>query len=140
MINFIKKYTLHLVFIISLIGTLMSLYFSDILGWVPCNLCWYQRILLYPLILIVPVAIILKDTKVYRYILSLSILGSLVALYHNLLFWKIIPESPAICRNGISCVDLNLQLYSFITIPLLSFLAFAFITVLVLIYRKYENK
>ena len=140
MMNLIKKYTIHLVFIISLVGALMSLYFSDILGWAPCNLCWYQRILLYPLVIICIVGIIYRDPKIYRYILPFSVLGSLVSLYHNLLFWKIIPESPAVCRNGISCIDPNLQLYSFITIPLLSFLAFIMITVLVLIYRKYENK
>lgn len=140
MIDFTKKYILHFIFIISFVGVLMSVYFSDILGWVPCNLCWYQRILLYPLVFIIPVAIIFKDTKVHRYILPLSIVGSLVALYHNLLFWKILPESQAVCQNGISCIEPNLQLYGFITIPLLSFVAFVLISILILIYRKYENK
>jgi disulfide bond formation protein DsbB len=128
------------VFIVSLLAVLMSLYFSDVLGYAPCVLCWYQRILMYPLVLISVVAIIFKDQKVYRYILPLSLIGTLVALFHNLLYWKIIPESAAPCLNGISCTAKYLQLAGFVTIPFLSLVAFILITVLTLIYRQYENK
>ena len=131
--SFIKKYALYLIFIISLLATLGSLYFSNVLGWAPCVLCWYQRILLYPLVIISAVGIIFKDAKVYRYILPFSILGILVALFHNLLYWKIIPESAAPCLNGVSCTAKYLELFGFITIPLLSLLAFILITILVIL-------
>jgi disulfide bond formation protein DsbB len=85
------------------------------------------------------VAIIFKDLKVYRYILPLSIIGTLVALFHNLLYWKIIPESAAPCLNGVSCTAQQLQLYGFITIPLLSLVAFIIITALILMFR-HANK
>lgn len=137
---FIKKYSLHLIFALSLLAALGSLYFSDILGWVPCVLCWYQRILIYPVVLISAVAIIYKDAKAYRYILPLSILATLVALFHNLLYWGVIPEGFIPCRDGVSCTDVDLQLFGIITIPLLSLVASLMIMGLILIYRKYENK
>jgi disulfide bond formation protein DsbB len=140
MLKFIEKYALYIVFIISLLAMFISLYFSDILGWAPCVLCWYQRILIYPITLISAMAIVSKDVKVYRYVLPLSIIGTLVALFHNLLYWKIIPEGFVPCTNGISCTADYLQLYGFITIPFLSLIAFIIITVLVIMHRKYEHK
>ena len=138
--NFIRKYALYGVFIVSLLAMLLSLYFSDVLGYAPCVLCWYQRILMYPLVVLSVMAIIFKDQKVYRYILPLSIIGTLVALFHNLLYWKIIPETAAPCLNGVSCTAKYLQLAGFITIPLLSLVAFIVITLLMLSYKKYANK
>jgi disulfide bond formation protein DsbB len=137
---FIKKYSLYSIFALSLLATLGSLYFSDVLGWAPCILCWYQRILVYPLVVISAVAIIYKDAKAYRYILPLSILATLVALFHNLLYWGVIPENFVPCRDGISCTDVDLQLFGIITIPFLSLIASLIIVGLTLIYRKYENK
>ncbi len=136
----IKKYYLYVIFIISLLATLLSLYFSDVLGFAPCVLCWYQRILMYPMVILSLVAIIYKDPKVYRYMLPLSVIGTLVALFHNLLYWKIIPESASPCINGISCTAKQLEVYGFVTIPLLSLVSFVLITALLIIYRKYENK
>jgi disulfide bond formation protein DsbB len=137
--NFIKKYALYGVFIISLLAMLTSLYFSNILGWAPCILCWYQRILMYPLVVISVVAIIFKDRKVYRYILPLSIIGILIAIYHNLLYFNILPESAAPCLNGISCTTKYIAYFGFITIPFLSLCAFVAITLLMLSYKKYQN-
>lgn len=140
MVNFSKKYALYLVFIISLLATLGSFYFSEILGWQACSLCWYQRIVMIPLVFILAIGILFKDTKVYRYVLPLSIIGTLVALFHNLLYWQVIPETAVPCLNGVSCTAKYLQISGFITIPFLSLVAFALITILVLMYRKYENK
>lgn len=140
--DFIKKYALYFVFIISLIGALISIYFSAILGWAPCVLCWYQRILLYPLVFISVVGILSKDSSavVSRYILPFSVLGIFVALFHNLLYWGLITESLIPCREGVSCTADYLKIAGFVTIPLLSLIAFILITVLILIYKKNENK
>ena len=140
MANFIKKSALYVVFAVSLLSTLGSFYFSEILGWALCSLCWYQRVLVISLVLILAVGIIFRDTKCYRYILPVSVLGTLVALFHNLLYWGVIPESAVPCANGISCTAANLAIAGFVTIPFLSLIAFALITTLVLMYKKYQNE
>ncbi len=140
MIEFIKKNYLYLVFGLSLIASLVSLYFSTALQWTPCLLCWYQRIFMFPIVIISLVGIIKKDRSAGCYIMPLAIIGTLVAIFHNLLYWGVIPESFVPCQNGISCKDDNLQLFGIITIPLLSLIAFAVIDFIVVIYKKYENK
>lgn len=138
--DLIKKYALYDIFTISLVATLVSLYFSYILGWEPCVLCWYQRIFIYPIVIVSGVAILYKDTKVARYILPLSILGGLIAFFHNLLYWKIIPETFVPCKNGVSCTAEYLSLFGFVTIPLLSLIAFILISYLAILYKNYENE
>lgn len=135
-----KKYSLHGVFIITLLGTFGSLYFSAVLNYAPCSLCWYQRAILYPLLLISLVGILRQDPKAYTYILPLSIIGSAVALFHNLLYWGIVPETVLPCLNGVSCTDKYLELYGFITIPFMSLIAFLVITGLMYISFKNNNK
>lgn len=68
--------------ILSIIATAGSLYFSEILHYVPCTFCWYQRILMYPLVILLGRAFYEQDLKIYRYILPLSILGMAVSGYH----------------------------------------------------------
>jgi disulfide bond formation protein DsbB len=95
---------------------------------------------MYPLVLILLVGILKKDKKLYRYVLPLSIIGILVSGYHNLLYYKIIPENIAPCINGISCTTKFIEYFGFITIPFLSFTAFVIITVSMLVYRHYIKK
>lgn len=140
MINYVKKYSLYAIFGLSLFGSIVSIYFSFFLGWTPCVLCWYQRILLFPIVLISLTAILLKDKQFYRYLWSFSVLGILVALFHNLLYWGIIPESAVPCKNGVSCTVDYLELFGFISIPLMSLAAFVLIFLILLAYKKYENK
>jgi len=84
---------------IALVGLLGSLYLSDIVGWVPCTLCWYSRILMYPIVVIGAVGILRKDHNWSLYALPLSIGGVVLSLYHSLLQWGIIPEAIAPCRH-----------------------------------------
>ena len=120
----------------ALVATLGSLYFSEVMLLTPCILCWYQRIAMYPLIVLIFTGIFSKDTKVYRYILPTSLIGWGIALYHNLLYWNILPESAATCRAGISCTVRYIEWVGFITIPLMSLVAFSVIILCMLIYRK----
>lgn len=129
----------YVILITSLISTLTSLYFSEIMHLAPCVLCWYQRICMYPLIIISAVGILTKDKKLPYYILPLSVIGWGIALYHNLLYYKILPESIAPCRAGVSCTTKLIELFGFITIPLGSFLAFTFIIICTIIYLKYRK-
>lgn len=139
MISFIKKYGLYAAFGVSLMATLGSLYFSEILKLPPCILCWYQRILMYPLVLIIAVGVIRKDGKIYQYVLPFSLAGTAIAFYHYLLYVKIIPESFSPCEVGVSCITKQLDWFGFINIPLMSFGAFTLITIIMFMFKKYGN-
>ncbi len=131
-----SKFLLYLAWAQALIATSLSLYFSEILHFVPCVLCWYQRILLYPLVILIAVGILRKDRNLPYYILPMTLLGMLIALYHNLLQWSIIPESLSPCTVGVSCTTRYGNWFGFITIPLLSFTAFLIISGCMIIYLK----
>lgn len=130
---------LNLAWIQAFVATFGSLYFSEILKFPPCVLCWYQRIFMYPLVIIIAVGILLKDKHVSWYILPLSISGMLVALYQTLLNWGVIPYDPASCAQGISCITTYFNWFGFINIPFLSFLAFSVITVCAFAYHKIKS-
>ena len=130
------KYLPYVVFIVALLSSIISLFFSEILKFTPCVLCWYQRIFMYPMVLISAVSILRKHKDLHYYILPLSIIGFLIGVYQNLLIWKIIPETIAPCTAGVSCVDQPIVLLGFITIPLGSMLAFALISISMILYGK----
>lgn len=133
-------YTPYIVFTLALVSTLASLAFSEIFHLPPCVLCWYQRICMYPLVLISAVSIIRKQKDLHTYILPLSIIGLGIAIYHNLLYFNILPESVAPCTSGISCTSKQIEYFGFITIPFGSMIAFALITAIMLLYRKLHKK
>ena len=124
----------------SIVGTLGSLYFSEIAQYPPCVFCWYQRIAMYPLVVILAVGIINRDKLIYRYALPLSLSGLAIAVYHNLLYYKILPESAAPCLAGVSCTTKFIEWFGFLTIPLLAGLGFLAITILLLLFRHQVNK
>jgi len=111
-------------FLIVLFGVAGSLYFSEIMGFPPCVLCWYQRILLYPLLLIYTVSLWTDDRKYQKYVFPFIALGVLVASYHNLLYFGILSETISPCVQGVSCTTKQLEIFGFITIPLMSLLSF----------------
>lgn len=91
---------------------------------------------MYPLALILPIGILIKDKNLHFYILPLSILGLLVSIYQNLLYYSVLSETTSPCTVGVSCTAKFIQLFGFLDIPQLSLLSFAVITVSMLIYRK----
>ncbi|MGA4719994.1 disulfide oxidoreductase [Fictibacillus nanhaiensis] len=122
--------------IVSLVG---SLFFSEVMKFVPCNFCWYQRILMYPLVIVLGVAFYQQDHKVTRYVLPLSILGIIVSGYHYAL--QKIPALKAfeVCTSGVPCSGQYINWLGFITIPLLAFVGFMIITICMLWMRKQSN-
>lgn len=119
----------------ALAATAGSLFLSEVLRLPPCILCWYQRILMYPLVVILAVGILLRDRRLRLYVLPLSVLGLGVAVYHNLLYFGLIPEGLTQCALGVSCTARQLELFGFVTIPLMSLVAFSVITVAMLLHR-----
>ena len=117
-------------------ATLGSLFMSEVMGFEPCVLCWFQRIFIYPLTIILLIALFPLDTNVVRYALPLAIIGWAFAVYHYLLYSGFIPESLQPCsETGPSCSDVNLELFGFITIPMMSILAYSVIIGLLLIVK-----
>ena len=125
---------------LTLFSTLLSLYFSEILHFPPCILCWYQRIVMYPLVVILAIGIYLKDKKLPYYVLPLSTIGLIIAIYHNLLYYNILPESATPCLIGVSCTTKYIELFGFITIPFLSLIAFLIITIGMIVYARTGTK
>lgn len=125
-----------LAWFVALLATTGSLYFSEVAGFEPCRLCWYQRIAMYPLVAIIAVAIVRRDPRPYLYVLPLSLAGLAIALYHNLLYFGVIPEGVSACRSGVSCTTRFFEWFGFITIPFLSLTAFSVISVLMLVHWR----
>ena len=122
--------------VISLVSTAGSLFFSEVMMYPPCILCWYQRICMYPLVLILGAGLFSSEKEVFRFAFPLSLTGLLIAVYHNLLYYHVLPESIAPCRSGVSCTTAQVEWLGFITIPLLSLTAFVLINLLLIIARR----
>ena len=129
-------------FLVTFIATVGSLIFSDVLGFPPCVLCWYQRICMYPMVLIYALAIWFDDETCWRYTLILTLFGLSIAVYHNLLYYHLIPQSITPCQQGVSCTSKQVEYLGFITIPLLSLTSFILLTLThVFYYRgRHEKK
>jgi disulfide bond formation protein DsbB len=112
-----------------------SLFFSEVMGLPPCVLCWYQRIAMYPLVAILTVGILSHDTHIKRYVLPLALAGLGIAVYHNLLYYGILPEAIVPCTSGVSCTSRQIEWLGFITIPLMSLTAFTVITLSTLFHK-----
>ena len=121
--------------LVSLVATLGSLFFSEVMGLPPCVLCWYQRVCMYPLAAIFTVGLVTRDRRAAQYAWPLVLTGLTVAIYHNLLYYNILPESIAPCASGVSCTDRQIEWLGVVTIPLLSLTAFAIIAACLLRFR-----
>jgi disulfide bond formation protein DsbB len=125
----------YLAFIVALVATLGSLFFSEVMNFIPCTLCWYQRILMYPLVIVALVGAIEQDEFLPKYVLPFSVIGLTVATYHYLLQVGVFNYSPA-CSTGVPCGGRYINWLGFITIPFLALVAFLLITIImVVMYR-----
>jgi len=109
---------------VSLAATLGSLFFSEVMGLPPCVLCWYQRIAMYPLVALTTVALVRRDAVIGAYLWPFVAMGLAVSIYHNLLYYHLIPESITPCAQGVSCTERQIEWLGFVTIPLLALTAF----------------
>ena len=125
--------------VLAAIATMGSLFFSEVMEIQPCALCWYQRIFMYPLVVIFLVGMFPLDRNVVRYALPIAVIGWGTSVYHYLLYSGYIPENMQPCSQGVSCTEVNLELLGFITIPMLSILSYTAIISLLLVFRKRTN-
>lgn len=128
---------LYFAWFVSLVATFGSLYFSEIKGFIPCDLCWFQRIFMYPLVVILGIATFQSDSTVKKFVLPLSIVGSIISFFHYL--EQKVPGFGGIkpCVSGVPCSAEYINWLGFITIPFLALIAFTLINIcMVLLFVK----
>lgn len=131
-----SKLWMQLMFLVSLVATLGSLYFSEIRNYIPCDMCWHQRILMYPIVLIMLIGLIREDRNVRIYARALSGIGILVSLSHyGMQKITFIGDSLPAC-SGVSCTAQYINWYGFITIPFLALTAFVLIFIMSFFIRN----
>lgn len=128
-------------FLVAVVAMFGSLFFSEIAKFPPCELCWYQRILMYPLVFLFATALIRKETVVAAYALPLAVLGAIVAVYHYTIQLGVSPLVPCSANSfGVSCAEKQTLTFGYITIPVMAMTAFLLIaigmTVLLLEQRR----
>ena len=129
---------LWLAFAVALTSTAGSLYFSEVAGFPPCALCWYQRIAMYPLVLILGVAAARGDAGVIRYAGPLAAIGALVSIWH--IGVERIPTLPSgSCSLEVPCSTIWVEVLGFVTIPTMALAGFAAIITLLVLVAGGEN-
>ena len=131
---------LFLGWLIAAVSTMGSLFFSHVMDLPPCVLCWYQRIFLFPLVPVLAAGLFPYDRNVVKYALPLAAAGWLTAAYHNLLVAGLIPESIQPCSRGVSCTEEYISIFGFLTIPLLSLLAFTATTGILIALKRRSSR
>ena len=131
---------IFLAWIVASVSTLGSLFFSEVMAFPPCVLCWYQRIAMYPLVFIFLIGSLFYKRAVFAFAAPLVVAGWTVAIYHNLLHYEIIPESAAPCLQGVSCSTVYINWMGFITIPILSLTAFTILGFLLAVILKINKE
>lgn len=104
-----------------------SLYYSEVVGFVPCELCWWQRIAMYPLVLVLGVAAVRGDRRVAWYGLPLSVVGLAIALYHILIQFQPTLDV-GMCDGGVPCTARYLSVFGFVSIPVMASGGFLLVT------------
>ena len=125
---------------IALSATLGSLFFGEVMKLPPCTLCWYQRICLFPLPVVLAAGIVQRDDRLFWYSAPLAAVGLAIAVYHNLLYWGVIPEALSPCTEALSCRTKQIEWLGFITIPLMALGAFAAISFCLLAHRRSRRR
>lgn len=127
---------LFVAWIIALAATLGALFIGEIMGQTPCNLCWHQRVFMFPLAVILAVASFRGDPGVWRYALPVAVLGWLVAAFHTLLYIGVISEAIKPCTQGVSCSGADMTIFGGLPLPFLSLAAFTGIAILLVLAQR----
>lgn len=131
--------TLWLAALVAIVATAGSLYFSEVAGYVPCLLCWYQRIAMYPLAVILPIAAARDDGAVRPYAVALAGIGAVIAAYHTIL--QRVPGVPEVsCAIDNPCSAIHFERFGFVTLPVMALIGFLAILTLLLATRERSSE
>lgn len=129
----LDRYSLYIALLTAWVALLGSLYFSEIAGYVPCVLCWYQRILMYPLALLLALGLLRKDHHLPLLVLPFSLIGLGFSTYHYLLEKTDLFAHATVCQSGAPCTVAWINWLGFITIPFLALVGFLIISLMSII-------
>jgi disulfide bond formation protein DsbB len=127
---------IYIAWVVALLSTLGTLFFGEVMKLPPCALCWYQRICMFPLVVVLAVGILRRDRQVGHYALPLAGAGLALAVYHNLLYYGVISERLAPCTQGVPCTQRQIEWLGFVTIPLMALAAFAVILGCLIVHQR----
>ncbi|HEY4494016.1 MAG TPA: disulfide bond formation protein B [Candidatus Paceibacterota bacterium] len=140
-LDFIDKNFLVLGFLISLSAALFSLVYSEIIGFPPCYLCWYQRIFLFSPVFIFGVAMWHKDRKIIKYVLPLLAVGGVISVYQNFFYYFGEGSSLPCDASGVSCYQVLISEFGgYISIPMLALTSFFSILVICVVAHFYNKR
>jgi disulfide bond formation protein DsbB len=131
---------LLLAWLVAIAATAGALFIGEVMLMVPCQLCWYQRIFMFPLALILGMACFSEDRRGAVYALPLALGGTAMAGYHTLLVAGLIPKAWLPCSAGVSCADQRLEILNGLQIPWLSLAAFAAISLLLTLFLRKTSR
>lgn len=125
-LDFFGRYGILFAWLTALAAVIASLFYSEVAGFAPCALCWYQRIFMYPNAVILGIAWFRKDIHgVFAYSFTLAVIGAVIALYHNYLYYGGTPLLPCSASAAATCTQRFVFEFGYITIPLMSLTGFA---------------
>ncbi|HET8528522.1 MAG TPA: disulfide bond formation protein B [Gaiellaceae bacterium] len=121
-------YELWAAFVVAAIATGGSLFLSDVAGFVPCEMCWFQRICMYPLSILTLLTAWRGDTRAARYLLPFPVVGACVSIYHILIENHVV-ATPQACQVGAGCTVKWIDYFGYMTIPTLALTGFVLLIV-----------
>jgi disulfide bond formation protein DsbB len=125
---------LPVAFLVAATATAGSLYYSEVAHYTPCELCWYQRIAMYPLSLMLLIAAVRRDVGVSRYVVPQAVAGAAIAIYHYQL--QLFPDQGSTCDSANPCTFQWVDEFGFVSIPFMSLAGFLAIIALVVTARS----
>ena len=129
----VRRRRTELTLAISGVATLGSLYFSEVEHFVPCRLCWFQRVLMYPIALIALIALVRRDRSVHFYTVPLAVVGGSISLYHYLIERGVLADSESCTLFGPSCAEVWFRQFGFVTLAFMALCGFFAIVVINLV-------
>jgi disulfide bond formation protein DsbB len=126
--------------LVALVSTLGALFVGEILGQTPCQLCWYQRIAMFPLAAMLGIACLADDVSVKKYALPLALAGAAIAFWHMGVFFGIVPQAIEPCGAGPSCSGSEMTVLGGLPLPVASAVAFSAISLLLIGIRREEHR
>lgn len=140
--DLVTRFALHAVFGLSFVAMLMSLFYSEVVGFLPCDLCWFGRIFMYPQVFITGIGLYLRDARAALYSIPLSIFGAIVSLYHYYIErgGASLYTCSSEAAGGVSCARSYLFEFGYVTFSMMSLTLFVlFIVLMTLYYRAHRT-